>query len=289
MNFQSRTLSSSAVLVDLSISVPTGIKKDKSKSIDINVDNNTANGRIAKVTKDIYGGCDALHRVIKKASLIRNRNMQLTLPWNDSGTRLLPNAKLIEHQTEMGEARIEFEELVEEFEKKLPDLREDAKAMLGNLYNESDYVADSEVMSKFRFRCTYMPVAEAGDFRIDVGNEARRELNEQYEIASNERLESSMRDVWERFHKVLQTISKNMVGAKDGAQKRYHSSMLTNAEKLVDLMKAFNLANDPVMENARLELHKVLQTADIDDIKQFSDAREDLKGKVDDIMDKFNF
>jgi len=80
-----------------------------------------------------------------------------------------------------------------------------------------------------------------------------------------------------------------MVGAKDGAQKRYHSSMLTNAEKLVDLMKAFNLANDPVMENARLELHKVLQTADIDDIKQFSDAREDLKGKVDDIMDKFNF
>lgn len=65
--------------------------------------------------------------------------------------------------------------------------------------------------------------------------------------------------------------------------------MLTNAEKLVDLMKAFNLADDPVMENARLELHKVLQTADIDDIKQFSDAREDLKGKVDDIMDKFNF
>ena len=65
--------------------------------------------------------------------------------------------------------------------------------------------------------------------------------------------------------------------------------MLTNAEKLVDLMKAFNLAYDPVMENARLELHKVLQTADIDDIKQFSDAREVLKGKVDDIMDKFNF
>jgi len=289
MNFQSRTISSSAVLVDLSISVPTGIKLDKEKSDKVNEDNNTANKRVAKVTKDIYAGSETLHQIIKKASLIRSRNMNLTLPWNDSGTRLLPNANLIDHQTEIGEARTEFEELVQKFREKLPDLREDAKVKLGTLYKESDYHNDEAVMSKFKFGCVYSPVAEAGDFRIDIGNEARRELNEQYEMASNERLESSMEDVWGRFHKVLQTISKNMVEAKDGGQKRYHKSMLTNAEKLVDLMKAFNLTNDQEMENARLELHRVLQTADIEDIKQFSDAREDLKEKVDGIMDKFSF
>jgi hypothetical protein len=289
MNFQSRTISSSAVLVDLSISVPTGIKLDKEKSDKVNEDNNTANKRVAKVTKDIYAGSDTLHQIIKKASLIRSMNMNLTLPWNDSGTRLLPNANLIEHQTEIGEARTEFEELVQKFREKLPDLRETAKIKLGTLYKESDYPHDDVVMSKFKFGCVYSPVAEAGDFRIDIGNEARRELDEQYEAASQGRLESSMADVWGRFHKVLQTISKNMVDAADGGQKRYHKSMLTNAEKLVDLMKAFNITDNPVMENARLELHKVLQTADIDDIKQFSDAREDLKEKVDGIMDKFSF
>ena len=289
MNFESRSISSSAVLVDLSISVPTGMKLDKEKSDKVNEDNNTANKRIAKVTKDIYAGSETLHKIIKKASMIRNRNMQLTLPWNDSGTRLLPNAKLIEHQTEIGEARDEFQELVTQFETKLPDLREEAKVKLGNLYRESDYHDNMEVMEKFKFRCVYAPVAESGDFRIDIGNEARKELDEQYETASKERLETSMKDVWGRFHKVLQTISKNMVEAKDGAQKRYHESMLTNAEKLVDLMKAFNLTGDQEMENARLELHRVLQTADMDDIKQFSDAREILKEKVDDIMDKFSF
>jgi hypothetical protein len=80
-----------------------------------------------------------------------------------------------------------------------------------------------------------------------------------------------------------------MVESKDGAQRRYHESMLTNAEQLVDLMKAFNLTGDADMENARLELHKVLQTADMEDIKQFSDAREVLKEKVDGIMYKFNY
>jgi|TARA_B100001245_G_scaffold228922_1_gene206738 hypothetical protein len=290
MNFESRSISSSAVLVDLSISVPTGRKIDKEKSDKVNEDNYTANKRIAKVTKDIYAGSETLHTIIKKASMIRNRNMQLTLPWNDSGTRLLPNAKLIEHQTEIGEARDEFLELVTQFEIKLPDLCIEAKAKLGNLWREFDYPEhDEEVMRKFKFKCVYAPVAESGDFRIDIGNEARKELDEQYETASKERLETSMKDVWGRFHKVLQTISKNMVEAKDGAQKRYHESMLTNAEKLVDLMKAFNLTGDQEMENARLELHRVLQTADIDDIKQFSDAREILKEKVDDIMDKFSF
>ena len=50
MNFESRSISSSAVLVDLSISVPTGRKIDKEKSDKVNEDNYTANKRIAKVT-----------------------------------------------------------------------------------------------------------------------------------------------------------------------------------------------------------------------------------------------
>jgi hypothetical protein len=183
----------------------------------------------------------------------------------------------------------EFWALVQEFERKLPDLREEARYTLGALYKPSDYLDDADVMGKFKFKCVYEPIAESGDFRVDVGNEALRELNEQYEAASTDRLQASMREVWERFRKVLQTISTNMVEAKDGAQRRYHESMLTNAAQLVELMKAFNLTGDADMEEARLELHKVLQTADIEDIKQFSDARETLKEKVDGIMDKFNY
>jgi hypothetical protein len=289
MNTNARSISSSAVLVNLSISVPTGMKLDKEKSDKVNEDNFTANKRIAKVSKDIYGGSDALHQVTKKAALTRNWNMGITLPWNDKGNRLLPQTKLIEHQTEMGVMGTEFWALVQEFARKLPDLREEARYTLGALYNSSDYLDDADVMGKFKFSCIYEPIAESGDFRVDVGNEALRELNEQYEAASADRLQASMRDVWGRFHKVLQTISTNMVEAKDGEQRRYHASMLTNAAQLVELMKAFNLTGDADMEEARLELHKVLQTADIEDIKQFSDARETLKEKVDGIMDKFNF
>tara|TARA_R110000824_G_scaffold223119_2_gene410904 strand:+ start:342 stop:1211 length:870 start_codon:yes stop_codon:yes gene_type:complete len=289
MNTKARSISSSAVLVNLSISVPTGMKLDKEKSDRVNEDNYTANKRIAKVSKDIYGGSDALHKITKKAALTRNWNMGITLPWNDKGNRLLPQSKLIEHQTGMGDMCNEFWALVQEFERKLPDLRQEAKYTLGALYNESDYLDDADVMAKFKFSCVYEPVAESGDFRVDVGNEALRELNAQYEAASTDRLQASMRDVWERFHKVLQTISKNMVESEDGGQRRYHSSMLSNAAELVDLMKAFNLTGDADMENARLELHRVLQTADMDDIKQFSDAREVLKEKVDGIMDKFNY
>ena len=289
MNTNARSISSSAVLVNLSISVPTGMKLDKEKSDKVNEDNFTANKRIAKVSKDIYGGSDALHQVTKKAALTRNWNMGITLPWNDKGNRLLPQTKLIEHQTEMGVMGTEFWALVQEFARKLPDLREEARYTLGALYNSSDYLDDADVMGKFKFSCIYEPIAESGDFRVDVGNEALRELNEQYEAASADRLQASMRDVWGRFHKVLQTISTNMVEAKDGEQRRYHASMLTNAAQLVELMKAFNLTGDADMEEARLELHKVLQTADIEDIKQFSDARETIKEKVDGIMDKFNF
>jgi len=64
-------------------------------------------------------------------------------------------------------------------------------------------------------------------------------------------------------------------------------------------LKAFNLTNDPDMEKARVDLWRIIETADIKDLrdKNYGDStRADMKEKVDDvkasvdsITSKFNF
>ena len=189
----------------------------------------------------------------------------------------------------MGEYREEFEALTEQFKQELPELRENAQEILGDLYKESDYQGDWTIMSKFHFDCAYIPVPDSGDFRIDVGNKAKDELVQQFEGAITNRVDAALRDGWTRLHKVLQRMSTQLTDNEDGTPKRLFKSLLINAEDLVSLLKAFNVTNDSKLEEARLELHRILQTADLDDLKTYADAREDLKDKVDNVMSKFDF
>jgi len=288
MNFETRSISSSAVLVELNLSVLTGNKLDREESEKVSESNN-ASKRAARVTKNIFAGSETLKDIIKYAAKVRQVNTGMTMPWNDSGTRLLPSTLLIEHQTTMSEHREEFNDLVEQFKQELPELRENAREILGDLYKESDYQGDWTFMSKFNFDCAYIPVPDSGDFRIDVGNKAKDELVQQFEGAITSRVDAALRDGWTRLYKVLQRMSKQLTDNEDGTPKRLFRSLLVNAEDLVTLLKAFNVTNDSKLEEARLELHQILQTADLDDLKTCADARENLKDKVDDVISKFDF
>ena len=104
MNFETRSISSSAVLVEVNIGVLTGNKLDREESEKVS-ENNNANKRVARVTKNIFAGSETLKDINKYAAKVRQANMGMTMPWNDSGTRLLPSTLLIEHQTMMGEYR----------------------------------------------------------------------------------------------------------------------------------------------------------------------------------------
>ena len=55
------------------------------------------------------------------------------------------------------------------------------------------------------------------------------------------------------------------------------------------MLKHFNIAKDPAMEQARMELHRAIQNHDAQDLRENFVAREAVKKKVDDILGKFSF
>jgi hypothetical protein len=59
--------------------------------------------------------------------------------------------------------------------------------------------------------------------------------------------------------------------------------------ELVDLLKHFNLTNDPSMEQARVALHDAINHHDADNLRDNPVARVAVKNKVDEILGKFNF
>jgi hypothetical protein len=160
---------------------------------------------------------------------------------------------------------------------------------LGDLFSRDEYPEPEELDSKFKFEYTISPLPTSGDFRIDIGEQAKAELVQHYEEHFNKRLNTAMRDVWDRLHNCLTHMSDRLGETEDGKRKVFHSTLLSNANELVDLLSKLNITKDVKLEQARRDLADALNGASLESLKESDYMREAVKSKVDSIISKFNW
>ena len=286
------SISSSAVLTELNISVWTANKLDKGATEAV-LNNNAASRDSAQVRKNLMAGTDKRKRIADYAARIRLYHNQNTLSWSDKGARLLPTSMFMEYKQTMNVMRANMEKMIDDFLQNYDALVANARLHLGALFDASDYPTSDEVASKFGFKLVFSPLPESGDFRLDIPAADIAELSSSYELQFNDRLNDAMREPWERLHKVLSHMSEKLTDTKDAAgedtKKRYHDTLITNAQELCAMLTHLNVTKDPQLEAARRELEVTMLGADIEDIKERPEARSNLKSKVDDILGKFSW
>ena len=165
------SIGSSAMLCELSISTWTGRKKDKKASEDVTDANFAASG-VASVHKKLLADCQELMAVQKFTANSRNIHYAMTMPWSDTGLRLLPTAQYFKYHQTMTDIQNEYDRLVDTFLQGYEWEITQASAKLGDLFDRNEYPSVDTLRNKFGFRLSYIPLPDAGDFRIDIGNEA---------------------------------------------------------------------------------------------------------------------
>jgi hypothetical protein len=282
------SISSSAVLVSLNISCWPATKLDREVTDKVNTDNN-ANARAGKFMKDLFAGTSLRKDIEKKSAHIRAYHLRTTLPWADKGDRLLTTALFMEYKTWLNKEQGEFNQLCQRFFDAYPQLLVDAPAQLGTMYRADDYPTLEEVRGRFAFRYKITPLPDSGDFRLDIPNEERASLAAEYERDYTERLAEAMREPWERLHKLLQATSDKLTEVDGEEKKRYHETLITNAQELCALLTKLNVTQDPKLEEARRQLELTMLGADIEAVRESPEVRSSIKSKVDSILSKFDW
>lgn len=284
------SISSSAVLVELNISVWTANKLDKGAT-DTVLASNSASKDSAQVRKNLMAGTDKRKKIADYAAKARLYHNQTTLSWSDKGARLLPTSLFMDYKSNMNVYQRNMTTMIEDFYANYADLIELSKHHMGDLFNPYDYPSIEELRNKFGFRLVFSPLPEGGDFRLDIPKADMEELGEQYECAFNDRLKDAMREPWEKLHKSLVHISEKLtdIEGDDDTKKRYHDTLITNAQELCGLLTHLNITKDPMLETARRSLELTMLGVDIEAIKESPDVRSSVKAKVDDILKKFDW
>jgi hypothetical protein len=282
------SIASSAMLVELSISTWTARKLDKKVSTQVDLDNG-AKTKVVNANKNLMAGTGVLDTLVKYAANARAWHLSQTLPWTDNGSRLLPMSNFVDYKKQLGELEANYEALVDKFIVAYPNLVSAAAFQLGTLFDRNEYPDERSLKRKFKFTYSFFPVPTAGDFRIDINEEAKAEIMANCNNAYEDRLNNAMREAWSRLHECLSRMSERLTDNADGSRKIFRDSLVENGVELVTMLKHLNITQDPKLEQARRDLQSAIGAHDLDSLRDNSNAREAVKMRVDSILSKFDF
>jgi hypothetical protein len=281
-----------AMLAEFNASVWTARKLDRTATDEVVVSKNAASKDAARVNKNLLAGREELDVIQQMIGRARNYVYDNTLPWSDSGLRLLPTINFERFAAKMNAFEEEFAMMVTNFVDIYPTLITAQAMALGDMFQRNDYPTQNEIMTKFAFRVNYMPVPTAGDFRIDVGNAAMDDIKAKLERLAQERVDSAMADIRERLGSHLKRMSDRLTTdyvQGEAKPRRFHDSLVDGALELCDLTKNLNVVNDPHLEAARVQLEQLLCGVSPQELRKNEAVRQDVKKNVDDILNKFSF
>lgn len=293
MNTQTQTtiagIARAAMLVNLNISTYSGRKQDKKTQEEVTTSNGSGSRKAASVYKNLFAECKELDAITKFQARVRGEHHRLTIPWNDSGTRLLPTKMLMEYKATMNRYTAEFDRLVEAFLDKYDTLVAAAAFQLGTLFDRAEYPVRTQVAQRFSFHTSMMPLPVAGDFRLDIEAEVQQELIDQYEKRMATQLQAANQEAWTRLYDTLKRISERLTVSEDGKKQVFRDTTVTNAEELCELLTKLNVTGDPALERARRQLEDTLEGVTPKDLRESDGQRTLTKQKVDAILEAYDW
>ena len=276
------------MLLDLNISVYTGRKQDKATAEEVNLAKNTRSSKAASVYKSLFVGDADLEAINSHAGKVRTWLYSVTLPWSDSGTRLVPTKSFFDISHELAGHEAEFDRLVAQFVSNYAVKISSQAFKLGKLFDPSEYPTVDSIQHKFALRYHFTPVPEAGDFRVDIPAQAAEQLKAKFEAATSTRVREAMQEPWNRLYEEVQHIRDKMIDKEDGKPQKLYQSMLDNALGLCTTLRTLNIMDDADLEAARRALELSLTDVDIKSLRQSPEMRTSIVTKMDELKDKFS-
>ena len=209
----------------------------------------------------------------------------MTLPWDDNGYRVLPSAAYIDHTEKMRELSNRFTPAVDALAREFGNLVEQAKVRLGGLFRPEDYPAPDELRSKFSFETKVMPLPDAGDFRVTLGDEEKERIKKQITAAVEASLQVASRDLWQRLYEAVSHLAERLKAYKvtdDGVEHPFRDSVVTNLVKLVDVLPKLNVTGDPELERLGAQVRASL-LVDPQELRRSESIRTDTAKKAAEI------
>jgi len=262
-----RKLQDKAMLVHLQIRRWSARKHDRRISAEVARRHNTDEDA-GRYNKQLLAK-KHLEDVYLTSNRVRRFHYEKTLPWSDTGERILPAALHPEYTKTLRELKTKFEHEVSAFVAAYPQLVQEARFHLRGLFNSDDYPSAEEIGDKFEIDVAVTPVPSADDFRVDLQSSEVAQIREQIE-RRNERQEArAMREVWDRLFQVVEKMARTL----SDPEAKFKNSLVGNVSELCEVLPKLNVSDDEKLDRMVDRVRSRLAGLDPDRLRHEPETR----------------
>lgn len=244
MNDTTKTIQETAMLFSLTIKQWSGKATDKAAGRELAASKGAISDS-ASVRKTLVFA-DMIDDAKKLGAEARQRFYALTLPWVDDGRRLGSAKAYQKIMQEMSAFQGKFTALAAKIETAYPTMIDEARAALGDLFNEADYPADVATKYGFEFRCE--PIPSVDDIRVGLGEAERNKIKAQLKAQIEAAAVNAKRDIYDRAAVCVSRIADALPKfdpLKSGKERgTFRDSIISNVADLLDGLDGLNYDND---------------------------------------------
>lgn len=244
----SNAISSRAMLASINISVWEARKQDKALTHEINAAHNAADdaARVHKslIARKAFADIDAVAREARRMHYAR------TLPWADSGTRLLSNEGFAAWSDRVADLGARFDAAADAFDSAYPALYAQARIDLNGMFKEEDYPNPRDIRRRFSFSRRIWAMPTAADFRIDLANGESDRIRAEIQAEIDATMKAANRDIAERVETVVSAMVDKLGAYKPAAKKGeksegiFRDSLVENIRDLAGLLPSLNVTGN---------------------------------------------
>jgi hypothetical protein len=289
------SLASSSLIVSVDVNVWTATKQDRKIANEVTASKN-ADADAGRFTKNLLSHSPQHKALLNYRQTVYNWLQRCTYDWNGSA-RIIPTFKVEKLMKEFSAHEVAFNDLLDKFEAAYPSLVSDAAFKQGSMFDISEYPDVSQLRSKFRIRLFTHPVP-ADDFRTGgIASAIADDLKKHYENQVQDIVNQVMDDATQRmlsYATRLRNACEEVKAeadeeAKSGKTKRrkIYEATFENVREMSELLKHFNLTNNPEIEQARMKLEQALTGVSLSDLRESAYTRATVKDDLDDVLKMF--
>jgi hypothetical protein len=252
-----------AMLAAIHISIWTAVKHDRKVSHEV-AQQNGAPENAGRYNKKLLRGADKLDALRTLGGQIRQHFYKITLPWSDEGYRLLPAHFYFDLTAQMREFEQAFSRQVENFLTEYPSYIEQVRPELNGLFREEDYPSPAKLREKFSVKLEVLPIPSGDDFRVTLSAEEQARVAREIDENVRQSLQRGTEDLWKR----LKDVVTHMVDRLSDPESRFHASLVTNINDLVELLPSLNVGLDSELNRFAEEIRQRLCGFTAHDLKK---------------------
>ena len=208
-----------------------------------------------------------------------------TLPWSDSGYRMLPLTSYQSFRKTLVELIGEFDAAADDFCNRLPMIKKRCKeSFLGKMYDDADYPDATAIRNRFKIKVKWANIPDT-DLRIKMADDEAKELRQDLEKTAACIQSVALKDLFNRMLEPIKKLGEKLTEEADPANIR--ANTIESIAKMVEISKELNIFDSEAVTKLCSEMEK-LSSISAQDLRDSVDDRKETRAKVEAIMKKFD-